>query len=55
MKKNIRPANSKGKWHGYQEWYYVDDTIMHRCNYKNGLRIGYEEWHMDKKTDYHIR
>jgi len=48
-KQDIEPEDKYGHAHGYQEWYYIGYTIMHRCNYKHGREIGYEEWH----TEYH--
>ena len=44
-KEDIEPKNDKGEWHGYQEWYYIDYTIMHRGIYKNGEPIYYHEYH----------
>ena len=55
MKKDIRNYNSKGKWHGYQEWYYPNGNIAHRGISKNIRDIGYNEWHSSKRTTYSIR
>jgi hypothetical protein len=44
-KKDIEPCNSKDEWHGYQEWYYVDNSIKIRVMFKNDQEIGYEEYH----------
>jgi len=60
-KEDIEPKNDKCEWHGYQEWYYHDDTIMHRCKYKNGKQIGYYEYHhrnhheSQSNTSFYIR
>jgi hypothetical protein len=53
--KNIINRNSKGEYHGYQEWYWKDNTLVVRLNYKNGNEIGYEELHVLKKTRYYIK
>jgi len=50
-KKDMITKNSKCQWHGYQELYYIDDTILHRCNYKNEKQIGYYEYHDDSYDD----
>ncbi len=42
MKKHINPRNSKGRHHGYQE-YYVKNKSWLRGNMKNGFPIGYIE------------
>ncbi len=44
-KKDIEPRNSKGRKHGYQEYYDQDDKMWLRANYKNGKLIGYRELH----------
>ena len=51
--KNIYNYNSKKQLHGYQEKYW-NNILRFRGNYKNGLRIGYLEWHYDKETEYYI-
>ena len=53
-KKDIRPANSKGQYHGYQEW-YVGDSLALRNVIKNGRIMGYLERHMAKITNFYIR
>ena len=71
MKQNITNKNTKGEEHGYQEWYHKTyyKTIIenetkyteyktklgYRTNYKNGEPIGYDEWHIEKLTQFHIR
>jgi len=52
--KDIDNFNKKGNYHGYQEWYWFDELTL-RCNYKNGLEIGYQECHFTKQTRYRIR
>lgn len=51
--KDIDPKNSKGHYHGYQQWYW--NKLWVRANYKNGNMIGYEEDHGIKKTNFHIK
>ena len=55
MKTDIRNTNSKGQSHGYQEWYLIYDYVVFRGMYKNGLKIGYIEWHRSQLTDFYIR
>jgi hypothetical protein len=52
---NIAPKNDKGEFHGYHEWYNIDGRLSFRCIYKNGLEVGYSEWHNTKKTLFYIR
>ena len=53
-KQEIDPKNFKGESHGYQEWYDALNRVYVRCMFKNGFRIGYEEWHVDKETVFYI-
>lgn len=47
--------NSKGQYHGYQEWYSNSLTkVLYRGNFKNDIRIGYVEYHSIKKTIFLI-
>ena len=55
MNKDIKNYNSKGEWHGHQEWYYNNGKVAHRGTSKNTRDIGYNEWHSSKRTEYHIR
>jgi hypothetical protein len=56
MKENILPKNSKGEDHGYHEYYYKNKTqLSYRCVCKNGDFIGYDEYHEEKETNFHIR
>ena len=55
MKTDIRNRNSKGKLHGYQEGYLSNDYVAFRAMCKNGLKIGYAEWHRTRLTDFFIR
>jgi len=43
--KNIETFDSKGKHHGYQEWYANGDKLWHRGYRKRDNKIGYNEWH----------
>ena len=54
MKKEIENKNDKGQYHGYQEW-YLSNRIYIRSTFKNGLEIGYGEWHYDKETIFYIK
>ena len=53
--KTLEPKNIKGDHHGYQEWYSYKMGITLRCVAKNGLEVGYNEWHAHKETRFHIR
>jgi hypothetical protein len=53
--KEITNINSKGEFHGYQQWYWDGDGLIYRGNYKNYLRIGYTEWYNIYQTRYHIK
>jgi hypothetical protein len=52
MKQDIEPRNNKGNYHGYQER-YINNEIYIRANLKNGMNIGYHEYHPKKLTRYH--
>ena len=52
--KNIKNYNSKQQYHGYHEYYYSDE-LGYRANYKNNIKIGYEEYHRRNKTTFYIR
>ena len=39
---DIEPKNSKGQFHGYQEW-YIFNVLWFKGNRINGERIGYVE------------
>ncbi len=59
MKENIITRNSKGQYHGYQEWYSFYDNsaickLSYRAMWNNGKRIGYIECHLQQKTTYYI-
>ena len=54
-KKDIRNKDSKGVFHGYQQWYSGNGTLWLRTMAKNDLPIGYSEGHMEKLTRFHIR
>ena len=57
IKDDIKPRNSKGELHGYQEAYsHFDNTIRYRGVCKNNDDIGYQEYHRDvKETEFYIR
>jgi hypothetical protein len=52
--KHIEPRNTKGQWHGYQEW-YKDDKMLLRGTYKHGKDYGYEEHHQENETNFYIK
>jgi antitoxin component YwqK of YwqJK toxin-antitoxin module len=54
MNKQIRNYNDKRKLHGYQEWYYHAGKLSLKGNIRNGVLIGYIEWHAKKETEYYI-
>ena len=54
MKEDITNVNYKEQYHGYQEWYYVDE-LYYRGKYKNGKLVDYSEHCMKKKTYFYIR
>ena len=51
---NIITKNYKQQYHGYHEYYYFD-KLGYRANYKNNIKIGYEEYHRTNKTTFYIR
>ena len=54
--KEIAQLNTKGEFNGYQEWYTTFDGMWYRGQYKNGVKIGYLEYHrFFKQTRFHIR
>jgi hypothetical protein len=55
MKKDIDPKDSKGFYHGYQEWYLPNGKMWTRGIMKNNLDLHYMERHTLKITYYHIR
>jgi len=54
-KKDIDNRNPKGKFHGYQEWYWGNSVLTYRGNWKNGQEFGYSERHAYKQTRYYIK
>jgi hypothetical protein len=59
MKENILLKNTKGDDHGYHEYYLTpynnQPKLSFRCVYKNGDFIGYDEFHAEQETNFHIR
>ena len=53
--KEIKSVDTKGKLHGYQEWYSIYGKIRLRCIMKHDVEIGYEEWHDWDETNYYIK
>ena len=47
--KNITPLNQKNNAHGYWEWYYTNGSVMYKCFYYNGKRVGYSEWNFNNE------
>ena len=54
IKQDIENRNTKGYFHGYQEW-YDNSKIRLRAMCKNGRPVGYLENHYDKITRFRIR
>jgi len=53
---DIEPRNENDEFHGYQEWYLNDGTVGARSTCKNGLYVGYHEFHvMVLATEFFIR
>lgn len=53
-KQDIRNKDSKGVFHGYQQWYSGNGTLWLRTMAKKDLPIGYSESHVDKVTTFFI-
>ena len=55
MSKVIKNYNrsANGKLNGYQEIKF-GEKLLARGNCKNDLPIGYNEWHSNKQSIYHI-
>jgi len=55
MNKNITNYNNHGQLHGYFELYKIgDNSLKSRGTAKNGITIGYIEYHAFKLTEYII-
>jgi len=55
MNKDIININDKGQYHGYQEWYNINNKLSFRGNRKNDEPIGYCEHHKWTETNYYIK
>jgi hypothetical protein len=42
---SIENKNDNFQWHGYQQWYWTKGKLHYRGCWKNGVRLGYMEWH----------
>ncbi len=42
--KEIINKNSKGQWHGYQEW-YTRGKLCFKGFYNNNIKVDYEEFY----------
>jgi len=51
---DIEHKDSKGFYHGYQEWYW-NSYIWIRKKSRHGLNLGYMETHRHQKTFFYIR
>ena len=47
--KDIEPRNQKGEPHGYWKVYYTNGSVMYKCFYNNGKRVGYSEWNFNNE------
>ncbi len=55
--KNIINKNDKGRYHGYQEWYFGNGKLDYKGFFNNGIRFAYEEEHYYNgklKKSFHI-
>ncbi len=41
--RDIENYNSKGLYHGYQEWYFSNGNIGLKCYFNNDIEVDYEE------------
>jgi len=41
--RNIQPRNNKERKHGYWEMYWSNGMLFYKCNYVNGLELGFDE------------
>lgn len=55
MTTQIKNTNAKGQFHGHVEFSSNDNKLWCRCNYENGMVIGYEEMLPWKEITYYIR
>ncbi len=58
--KTIINKNSKRQYHGHQQWYWINAELKYRGCWKNGVILGYQEWHnpigqVCKCVQFHIR
>ena len=53
-KVDIEHKDSKGFYHGYQE-YYSDNKLWLRKKSRHGFNFGYVEIHRHQKTFFYIR
>ena len=54
MTPSIRNRNSRGEYHGYQQWYMLNILAL-RGTWINNQKTGYVEYHMMQQTTYFIR
>lgn len=55
MTQSIRNRNSRGEYHGYQQWHRLN-TLALRGNRINNQNFGYVEYHCyEIQTTYFIR
>ncbi len=45
--KSIINKNDKGRYHGYQEWYYSDGKLLYKGFYNNDMPVDYQECYWD--------
>jgi len=61
VNKDIKPLDSNGDFHGYQEWYRANNKLWLRAEAKHGRGFGYQEWHFEPfpmegtQTKFHIK
>jgi hypothetical protein len=55
MTASIRNRNSRGEYHGYQQWHRLN-TLAFRGTFKNNSSAGYTERHCyEIQTTYYIQ
>ena len=52
-KKDKTPKNKQYQKHGYWERYWGNGTLFYKCNYVNGIALGFDEtYQLDGTINY---
>jgi antitoxin component YwqK of YwqJK toxin-antitoxin module len=52
-KRNITPRNEQGQKHGCWEMYWGNGILFYKCNYVNGVALGFDEtYQIDGTINY---